>query len=96
MDSQPPAAEANPYAAEAAAEVNPYAAEEQKAQEQYNEPAAEEQEYQPTPVEESNPYAAAADNQMPMGFGAERANLMNEQPSAYSSGLQTEDYENAK
>lgn len=53
--------------------------------------AEQEEEYKPMPVAEpeANPYAPAAQQpeQMPMGFGAERANLMNEQPSAYTSGL---------
>ena len=64
---------------------NPYAADMGQPSEQVQQPApqanlfddnAEEEEYKPQEVEpEQNPYAQ---QQIPMGFGAERANLMGE------------------
>ena len=81
--------EASQPAPEQTAAENPYAQADmaqQQPQQQLFDNQQEEEEYKPQEVE-ANPYAG---EQMPMGFGAERANLMGEQavhmPSQQTTG----------
>ena len=62
-------------------EQQPMEQQHQPGQELFGEAQQEEEEYKPQEVVvDQNPYAAAQqEEQMPMGFGAERANLMGEQ-----------------